>query len=332
MPVTVQDVAALAGVSPGTVSNVLNHPTRVSEAVRQRVNRSIDQLGYSRNAAARQLRSGTSPTIGLIALDLHPFFVDLSRGAVAAAEEHGLSVLVASTDDSAHREAAYLDLFREQRVFGVLVSPTAKVGSRLHRMGDTPVVLLDQHGAGEFGSVSVDDLAGGRLAAQELLDIGRQRLLFVGGPTTVRQVADRLAGARLAVSTSERASLQVYETPNHTMAAGVEAARRLLDRDAPLPDAVFAATDLLALGLVQELIASGRVRVPADVAVVGYDDAPFAAASIVPLTTVHQPGEEIGRVATEMLVATRGRSDTTPQAINNVVFTPTLVRRESTRD
>lgn len=331
MTVTVQQVAALAGVSPGTVSNVLNHPAKVSEGARRRVTQAIDQLGYSRNAAARQLRSGNSPTIGLITLDLHPFFIDMVRGAVIAAEGEGLSVVVANTDDSHTREAAYIDLFREQRVFGLLVSPTNRVGPALRRLGDTPLVLVDHHGAEEFDSVSVDDHAGGRLAAAELMSIGRRRLLFVGGPPSIRQVADRLAGARSIVAAAEDAALDVLETSGLTMEDGALAGKTILEMGRSTPTGIFAANDLVALGIMQVLLASGRVRVPEEIAVVGYDDISFAAAASIPLTTVRQPGEEIGRVATEMLVqrARGGLADEyQPRA---VVFTPSLVARDSTR-
>lgn len=328
MAIRVSEVAGAAGVSPGTVSNVLNHPDKVSPEVRARVNAAIEQLGFTRNGAARQLRIGKSPTIGLVALDLHPFFIDLARGAVETAEKHGLSVLVANTDDNLARETAYLDLFEQQRVHGVLISPSGEFAARVERFRQSgiPVVLVDRFGAGNFSSVSVDDVAGGRLAAEHLVSIGRRRLWFVGGPISIRQVSDRLRGASGVTASVPDASIELVEA-GLTMHAGREAGKQYLARpDHARPDGVFTATDLVAIGFLQELALAG-VRVPEDVAVVGYDGADFASAAIVPLTTVQQPGEEVGRAATEMLIEIAANPES---EVRNIVYQPELLVRAST--
>jgi LacI family transcriptional regulator len=210
---SVKDVAALAGVSIGTVSNVLNGSTKVSPDAVDRVRSAIDELGYVRNDAARQLRAGRSTTVGLVVLDVrNPFFTDVARGAEDEAAKHGLSVILGNSDENAAREAGYLDLFEEQRVHGVLISHYGDIEPRLQRLRQrgVPVVLVDRESRdATLSSVSVDDIAGGRLAVEHLLATGRRRIAFAGGRLDIRQVADRLAGARAAIAEVPGATLDV---------------------------------------------------------------------------------------------------------------------------
>ncbi|HEY1105127.1 MAG TPA: LacI family DNA-binding transcriptional regulator, partial [Agromyces sp.] len=173
MAVSVREVAAAASVSVGTVSNVLNRPDKVAPATVERVLAAIEELGFVRNDAARQLRAGRSRSIGFVVLDVrNPFFTEVARGAETRAADAGLTVLLGTSDESIERERVYVDLFEEQRVHGVLISPLADDLPRLQRLRDrgTPVVLVDrQVHDRSFSSVSVDDVAGGRLAAEHLL-------------------------------------------------------------------------------------------------------------------------------------------------------------------
>lgn len=341
MAASVRDVATAAGVSVGTVSNVLNRPDRVAAATVERVQAAIEDLGFVRNDAARQLRAGRSRSVGLIVLDAgNPFFADVARGAEERADDERLSVLLGNSDDDAARQDRYLDLFREQRVNGVLISPASDDIARIrsvHAAG-TPVVLVDHEiPDSEFCSVSVDDVEGGYLAARHLLDLGRRRVMFVGGPARVAQVDNRLAGARRAVGEVPDAVLEVVEKPALTVLHGRAAGEELVARPpADRPDAVFAANDLLAVGILQGLTmiatalggGSAAVRVPDDIALVGYDDIDFAASTVVPLTSVRQPARLIGRTAVELLL----RSIDDPDGVyeRRVRFRPELVVRAST--
>lgn len=333
MAVSVRDVAAIAGVSVGTVSNVLNRPDKVAAATVERVQAAIDELGFVRNDAARQLRAGRSRSIGLVVLDAgNPFFSDVARGAEARAEEDRLSVLLGNSDEDASREDGYLDLFREQRVNGVLITPASDDAAKLHRLQDagTPVVLVDHEIPGSgFSSVSVDDIEGGYLAAKHLLDVGRRRLVFVGGPTAIAQVANRLAGARRAVAEVADADLEVIEMPALTVLHGRDAGEDLVRRSAAdRPDAIFAANDLLAVGILQALTMFSDVRVPEDIALIGYDDIDFAAATVVPLSSIRQPAQLIGHTAVDLLL--RSIDDPDADFERNVRFRPELVVRAST--
>ncbi len=329
---SVRDVAQHAGVSVGTVSNVLNHPEKVLPATVARVQDSIDQLGFIRNDAARQLRAGRSMTIGLILLQAsNPFFTEVARGVEEGASELGFSVLLGNSSQNHRRELGYLELFEQQRVHGVLISPVGDVTARLEGLRRTGIaaVLVDRSGAGSHtSSVSVDDVAGGQLAVEHLLAQGRRRIAFLGGRFEFRQVTDRLEGARRAVAAHPGATLEVIEVDTLDVLAGHSAGDLLRARGVDQrPDGIFTANDLLALGVLQSLVMLGEVRVPQDIALIGYDDIDFASTAVVPLSSIRQPSERIGATALEILLEEADNPTLTPR---QVVFQPSLVARAST--
>ena len=333
MAVSVKEVAAEAGVSVGTVSNVLNRPEVVSERTVAKVTAAIERLGFVRNDAARQLRAGHSRNFGLVVLDgRNPFFMDVTQGAQHRALENGYTVLMGSSDNSLTTEQQLLDLFDEQRVAGVLISPMHSDLSRLWKIREagTPVVVVDR-GSGDrsFSSVSVNDVEGGRIAVKHLVDLGRKNIAFVGGPQSIVQVQHRLEGAQSVIAGTAGTVLQHMPTRQLTVLEGRAAGERILAMDpAERPDGVFAANDLLALGILQALVMSGSLRVPQDIALVGYDNIDFAESAVVPITTVRQPAEEIGRTAVDVLLR---ESEAGADAVREqFVFTPKLVIREST--
>ncbi|WP_239098537.1 LacI family DNA-binding transcriptional regulator [Micromonospora qiuiae] len=326
-------MAKHAGVSLGTVSNVLNRPDLVSPATRQKVLDAITELGYVRNDSARQLRAGRSRTVAILVLDVsNPFFTDVVRGAEAVVEKAGGMLIVCNSGEDPRREQRNLDMLEEQRVQGLLVTP---VSDGRHPRLDAfvkrgiPVVLVDR-GSGHPSrcSVAVDDVAGGRLAAEHLAERGHERIGFVGGPVTIRQVADRHHGAAAALADRDTPhDLQLFTTPSLSVDAGRQAADELAALAAgERPTAVFCANDLLALGVLQGLTAHG-LRVPEDVAIVGYDDIEFAAAAAVPLSSVRQPRAQLGRTAAELLLE-ESMNDGNHQH-RHVMFQPELVIRVS---
>ena len=334
-PVSIRDVAALAGVSVGTVSNVLNRPDIVAEPTRGRVQAAIAQLGFIRNESARQLRAGRSRTIGLVVLDVaNPFFTDVARGVEDEASESGLAVILCNSDDQETKEIHYLELLEEHRVQGILITPVAADGERLARLQrrGTPVVLVDSRSPSRGQcSVSVDDVLGGELAVAHLLAEGHERIAFVGGPPSFRQVTDRREGAVRALAKAGRtaADLQLIDTPALNVTAGQRAGAGLADlAPADRPTAVFCANDLLALGVLQEMTAR-RIRVPEEVAIVGYDDIDFAAAAAVPLSSVRQPRQQLGRTAAQLLLD-EALGEASHQH-RQVVFEPELVIRRSSQ-
>ena len=332
--VSVRDVALRAGVSVGTVSNVMNHPEKVSPGAVARVTEAIDELGFIRNDAARQLRDGRSKTIGLVVLDVrNPFFTDVARGSEDAAAAAGLSVTLGNSDENPERESSYLDLFEQQRVHGVLISPYADITDRLLRLRKRgiPAVLVDRPSAdSSFSSVSVDDIAGGHLAVEHLIAQGRRRIAFVGGPMDIRQVSDRLEGAKQAIAANPGVTLEIIPIDALSVLEGRAAGLSVRDRaPAERPDGIFAANDLVAMGVLQALMLQGDgIRVPDEIALIGYDDIDFAAAAVVPLSSIRQPSALIGRTAVEILLEEAADSSIEPR---QVVFQPELVVRSSTR-
>ncbi|WP_067813269.1 LacI family DNA-binding transcriptional regulator [Actinomadura kijaniata] len=325
--VGIREVARHAGVSPGTVSNVLNRPDRVAAATRDRVHAAIRELGFVRNGSASTLRAGQGRTVGLMVLDLaNPFFTDVARGVEDAVYERGYGLILCSSSALAEREARNLRMLAEQRVRGVLLTPVDGTAGQLEVLRERGIatVMLDHTATrARQCSVAVDDVAGGDLAVGHLLDRGAREIAYVTGPPTIRQCADRAAGARRALPAD--GALREVVVPTMTVRAGQEAAGTLLAEG--LPDAVFCANDLLALGMLRALTRAG-VDVGRDVLLIGYDDIEFSAEAAVPLSSVRQPTYRLGRVATELLLDEcdnpRGH------AHQQVLFQPELVVRDST--
>ncbi len=330
---SIRDVAAHAGVSVGTVSNVLNRPHLVAPATRARVQEAIAALGFIRNESARQLRAGHSRTIGLVVLDVsNPFFTDVARGVEDATTAAGLAVILCNSDEKAERERRYLDLLEEHRVQGILITPVTGVSERLHQLQrrGMPVVLLDRWASTrDHCSVSVNDVYGGELAATHLVKQGHQRIAFVGGPFAIKQVYDRHDGAERALLAAglPATALTVVETPALNFTAGRGAGEQIADLPPhQRPTAAFCANDLVALGLLQEMTRR-QLRVPGDLAIVGYDDIDFAAAAAVPLSSVRQPRNQLGRSAAQLLIEETSEDRT--HSHRQLIFEPQLVVRDS---
>jgi LacI family transcriptional regulator len=333
-PAGIKSVALHCGVSVGTVSNVLNRPDRVSPATRERVERAMRELGFVRNASASALRAGRSTSLGLVVLDVgNPFFTAVARGVEQAAAERGYTMLLCTSDGSVEREDSYLTFLEEQRVGGVLITPVGPDRARtdLLRSRGTPVVFVDEPGSAGSCSVAADDRSGGFTAGEHLLRLGRRRVVYVTGPPTIRQCVDRGDGLRRAVEAAGlRRSPLVREVmvPALNGASGYAAVAEVLR--SPRPDAVLCANDVLALGVLRGLLEAG-VRVPDDIALVGYDDIEFAVTAAVPLTSVRQPALEIGRRAAELLLdEVTGEVAGTGHRHEQVLYVPELVVRKST--
>jgi LacI family transcriptional regulator len=327
----IKDVAAEAGVSVGTVSNVLNRPEIVASATRDRVLAAIESLGFVRNESARHLRAGRSRTLGLVVLDVaNPFFTDVARGVEQVADLHRTMLVLCNSGEDPDRELRHLEMLEQHRVLGVLVTPTDMRNPRIDAMvkRGIPVVLVDRRSARRNRcSVGVDDVLGGRVAVTHLLDQGHRKITFVGGPPSLPQVEERHRGAIEAMTTAAAGDLHVVEAESLSVSAGRAAGATIASLAAGRrPTGVFCANDLLAIGVLQELTRAG-LRVPQDVAIVGYDDIEYAAASFVPLSSVRQPREQLGRTAAELIF-----EEVAPGSAHKhrqIVFEPELVIRES---
>jgi LacI family transcriptional regulator len=327
----IREVAHVARVSVGTVSNVLNAPERVSPATLSRVLAVIDELGFVPNDLARRLRTGSGTTLGMIVLNVaNPFFADLAHACQVAAELVGHTVTLGSSDQIEAREDRYLELFREQRLRGMLVAPVDGVTSRMRmlRGRGVPIVLFDIHAERDFCTVALDGRIGGELVARHLIETGRRHIAFLGGP--LHQVEDRWLGAQRVCAEREGVRLTYVDTADQTIADG-HAAGAVIEAmpTNERPDAVFAANDLLALGLLQSFVLSNRIRVPQDIAIVGYDDIDYAGSAVVPLSTVRQPTDVLAHHAVRLVIAEAEDPD---HRHEHLMFPPKLIVRKSSAD
>ncbi|HEX7733586.1 MAG TPA: substrate-binding domain-containing protein [Ktedonobacteraceae bacterium] len=330
---SIREVAEQAGVSLGTVSNVLNRPEIVAETTRLRVQTVIEQLGFIRNGSAHQLRAGRSNHLGLVVLDVtNPFFTEVARGVEDAANEAGYVVILCNSDSSPEKEQRYLHMLREQRAAGILITPAQNDVSYLQqlRQQEIAVVLLDRPSrARNLCSVAIDDALGGELALRHLLELGHRRITFVSGPLSIRQYAERQQGARRAI---KKAGLDPDEMLSETILAAqnaqsgeqcVETILASTDR----PTAIFCANDLLALGVMRGLSQRG-MSIPNDIALIGYDDVEFASMLSPGLTSIRQPKYQLGRAAADLLL--QEISEAEKHQHTRIVYKPELIVRNST--
>ncbi|GAC1619404.1 MAG: LacI family DNA-binding transcriptional regulator [Ktedonobacteraceae bacterium] len=330
--VSIREVAERAQVSVGTVSNVLNRPELVAEETRRRVQLAIEETGFVRNGSARQLRAGRGQSIGLIVLNVaNPFFTEVARGVEDACNKAGYAVILCNSDESEQKEKQYLRILEEQRVRGLLITPTPEDTTYLQHLQrrDIAIVLLDRPSVtGTMCSVAVDHVAGGELAVSHLLARGHTHLCFVHGPLAIRQYADRLLGAHQAIIKAglnpDTAIMSIPAPASHAQGIAV-CVEEILNAKTP-PSAIFCGNDLLALGVMQGLTERG-LSIPDDMALVGYDDVEFAALLAPALTSVRQPKYQLGHTAAELLLE-EFDSDVQHEH-RHVLYQPELVVRES---
>lgn len=315
----------------GTVSNVMNRPDVVSDANRAKVEKAIADLGYVPNDAARQLKVGVSRAVGLVVVDTqNPFYGSIALEAEEAAEERGLGLFIANSHRRHTKEQFYLSQFEQQRARGVLVTPVSSdlEAQRAVAHRGTRVVLVDAVDADDdFCAVASDDFHGGYLAVRHLIEQGHRNITILGGPEHFRQVGRRLAGARRAAQETDGVTLEYLAPQEMSIMAGREAGLSLAARDTT-PEAIFAMNDLLAIGVLQALVMSRSLRVPEDIALIGYDDIDFCEDAVVPISSIRQPSAEMGRRAVELLEAeiTEGPG----HEHRWVLLKPELVARAST--
>lgn len=328
------EVAREAGVSPATVSNTLNRPEIVSPQTRSRVLDAIQRLDFVPNHAAATLRRGHNRLFGLVLPDItNPFYAEIARGISDAADAAGYAVVLCESRDDPDRERRQLETLGEHRAAGALAVPLTADESRLERLRSmgAHLVLIDRLADPAQGcSVVVDDRRGGEIATAHLLATttdATRPIALINGPHDIPQCSQRRLGAVDALRGAgvDPAELVEFELAEMTTAAGVEAGHRLA-RSSPLPRGVFCINDQLAIGVIRGLAAEG-VRVPDDVAVVGYGDLAIAPDAPVPLTTVVQPKYAIGRTAVERLLAELAEGD--QHRHEATVFPPSLVIRAS---
>lgn len=330
MKPTVKDVAARAGVSPITVSRVINGGNLVAEKTRQAVLDAVAEIGYKPNLLARSLvHGGAAPLVGFVATELaNPFYAPIISAVQEVARLRDHLVVIADSERLLANESTYLQQFERLRIGGVIVTPLSPDTEPLVTLRDAgvPVVVVARRWQdGDY--VTADNELGGRMVGSHLLELGHKRMAIVAldepGHTAA---ADRLSGFRDRLAEANLEAPVVW-TKSLSTSEGASSAGAILSLS-PRPTAVFVMADRLAIGVVHELLSRG-VRVPDELAVVGYDDIHYSAFLEVPLTTVALPKVEIGQIAAEILFD-RMKSGTSIEPWRQVLLPPRLVVRAST--
>jgi DNA-binding LacI/PurR family transcriptional regulator len=305
-PPTVRQVAELARVSIATVSRALSGDARVAEALRRRVVEAARALNYRPNRAARSLRARRSLTVGVVIPDIQNFFfTGIVRGIEHVLERDGFTFLLGNSDGRADRERVHLETLRSEGAAGVITVPSQDEPDlyRDLQAAGLPIVTLDRAAPGvRVDHVTVTNQEGVREAVRHLIDLGHRRIGYIGGPAGLNVARERLAGYEQALqSAGLPLDPALVRAGDFRQAGGLAAAQTLLDLSPP-PTALFVANNLMTLGAYQALH-ERRLRIPEQVAVVGFDDMPWAMALGPPLTAVAQPTFELGVAAAQLLLA-----------------------------
>jgi LacI family transcriptional regulator len=302
---TIREVAQHANVSATTVSHVINNTRFVSDALCHRVHLAMDELGYQPNALARSLRRGQTHTLGLILPDsANPFFAEIGRNIEDCAFEQGYSLILCNTEGNLDREHIYVELLSQKRVDGIIIIAAGDHAHSLNTLLEfkLPLVLVDRDLPGvHVDTVLVDNHEGGYLATRHLIDHGHRCIGCIAGPSHLLASAQRVAGYYDALV---EAGLPVKEDlirrGDFHPESGLLALAEFLELPEP-PTAIFACNDLMAIGALRAADASG-LRVPGDLALIGFDDIELATYTTPPLSTISQPKKELGQLAVQMLL------------------------------
>jgi LacI family transcriptional regulator len=331
---TLEDVARAAGVHYSTVSRALdpNKVWRVNVATRKHVQAVAQRMGYQRDMVASSLKRGRTHTVAVVVADLgNPFIAPVLRGIANRLELAGFMSLISDTQDDSARLERILNHLLSRRVDAIILT-AARLGDgpvlrRISRQG-TPVVLAVRNVPGiRLPACTDDDLLGGTLAAQHLLALAHRRVAQLRGPADVYSFVERARGFTRTVAAAGAVEVEVAGTAlTPTVEEGGRLMRLLLDRKRPLPTAIFAHNDLMALGALAVMRERG-LNCPGDFSVIGYNDSPQVDRVMPPLTTIRQPGEELGRTAAEITISMLTSPERRPASRS---LPPTLVVREST--
>jgi len=325
------DVAREAGVSIATVSRVISHPEKVTLETQQLVQRVMRELDYRPNRVARRLRQrgGRRHLLGLIIPDIqNPFFAELARGVEDVAYSNQFAVMLCNSDEDLKKEAFYLDVMRDESVDGIILPPIHDRDPAVLKFAASgmPMVSVDRSLANSpIDQVEVDNLQGALEAVEHLIGLKHQRIGLITGSLNVSTSRERKAGYEQALTAHHlRLDERLIRVGDNKQASGRVLAEELLAL-AHRPTALFVTNNLMAVGAI-EAIHSRKLRIPADVAIIGFDDLPWAEALDPPLTVVRQPAYEVGRAAVELLLRRLENRDAPAAALR---LRPRLILRRS---
>ena len=330
--ITIFDVAAAADISYGTVSRVLNDDPHVKASTRERVRQVIDELGYQVNRQAQSLARRQTQTVGALVPDLGTGYIgEIIRGVDAELDRAGYDLVLFTTHRRAAKEANYVASLAQGAVDGLLLvlprSPVDYLGALSGR--DFPHVLIDHQGVDTNSpAVGAANWQGAYGATEYLINLGHRRIGFITGSMDLGCAQDRLEGYKAALRTFHTAEdPELIFEGDFFQNSGVAAANVLLDL-AAAPTAIFASNDVMAMGAM-DVIRHRGFRIPDDISIIGFDNIPQAAMVYPPLTTVQQPLEQMGRVATQVLLGMFKNPE--KQVVRMALPTELIVRGSTSR-
>lgn len=329
--ITVEDVAKRADVSTATVSRVFNRSAKVNEKTTERVLEAARELSYRPSRVAQRLRGKRkhSMVIGLIVTDLeNPFFSEIARGVEDVAYQNKNAVMVCNSNESKEKEKFYLETLVAEQVSGFIVVPTPYNTALIEKIvkADFPVVCVDrQFNIQNVDSVTVNNVKGAYQAVERLIKLGHRRIAVINGLKELSTTKERFSGYRQAFEDYDLPIVdELVLYANSREGGGIQSTRKLLDLKEP-PTAIFSTNNLMTLGCLEELNARD-VKIPDEIALIGFDDMPWSKALNPPLTAVRQPGYELGVSATELLLK---RLSDPYLNTSDIVLNPELVIRQS---
>jgi LacI family transcriptional regulator len=327
---TIGDVARHAGVSPVTVSRVINGGRNVKQATRERVFQAINDLNYVPSGVARSLRSKRTNALALLVPDItNPFWTTVSRGVEDAAQNGDYSVLLCNTDEEPEKLLRYLDVILSQRVDGAIVTPYDSNADNLSRLRERkiPTVIIDRRIDGwEVDTISGDSISGARELVRHLIHLGHHRIAVISGPMTTSSAEDRVIGYILAlVEAGLPVDQRLIKRGEFRSSSGEELAYRVLDEGIN-PTAIFATNNTIAMGVIKAVEQRG-LRIPLDIALVCFDDFPNLSRVFPFLTVAVQPAYDMGVRAAELLLNRLSNSNNLPP--RHIVFPTRMVIRYS---
>ena len=328
--VTLKDIGKEVGVSATTVSRALNNKPDISYQVKQKIKEVAERLGYSPNALARSLKAKKTSSIGVLIADIaDPFFAPIVKGIENTARQMGYSIILCDTGEEYEQEKLALQMMLEKRVDGLLITPCqTEYGDILElKRKKVPFVLLGRHfDLVETGYVITDEIKGAFSATDYLVKKGHKKILFINGPNYISSAKERLVGYKRALQ--EHAILfdkSLVREDALKMEDGYRIMKQILSSGTKFT-AVFAYCDFVVLGIMQAL-EEAKLKIPEDIAIVGYDDVAFARFLQVPLTTVHIPKYELGKEAMKLLKKKIEGEIQEPQAV--ILETKLVIRKSA---
>jgi len=331
MRITIKDVARMAGVSPATVSRVINRKIKgyMGEKTKQKVLRVIQQLDYTPDTRAQSLRGAKTGLIGVIIPEVYISYLELSRYIMKMCYDHRLGVLICSSENNIQRELFYVDFLQRQKVDGIIMISERLKAQKVNDLirKEIPIVLLDEDIPGaEAPAVVTDYFKGAYKAVQYLIDLGHKNIAFIKGRLSTLSSKKRLEGYIDALRDNGlKVDKKLIKQGDFSYESGYEATKQLLKDYGDVFTAIFSSNDLMAIGAMQCIGEMGK-DVPSDYSVVGFDNTYNSSISVPPLTTVAQPNLELARIAFDLI-----KKWTRKKEIRHFLCEPKLIIRDSCR-